>query len=75
MILSGVTDSHPLSARLDKTRYLHIRRRKVPLAEIYSPISTALQVAQLDEIESWGAVVTPAFSGPEVGELAILPAP
>jgi len=47
----------------------------VPLAEIYSSTSSALHAARLNEIESWGAGVTPAFGGPQVGGVTVLPAP
>ena len=50
-------------------------RRKVPLAEIYPSISTAFRGAWLDEIESYGVGVTPAFVGLEVGGVAALPTP
>ena len=45
----------------------------MPLAEIYSSISTALHAAQLNEIEGWGVGVKLIFGGRQVGGVAVLP--
>ena len=58
-----------------RTRDLNIRRRRVPLAEIYCSISENFHIVYMNKTGEPSVRVTPACSGVEVGGVATLPAP
>ena len=58
-----------------KTRDMYIRRRRVPLAEVYYSISRNLSTGWTSEAGELGVGVTLACGGVEVGGVVILPAP
>jgi len=58
-----------------RTRDLNIRRRRVPLAEIYCSIYENLHIVYTNKTGEPSVGVTPACGGVEVGGVATLPAP
>ena len=58
-----------------RTRDLNIRRRRVPLAEIYCSISENFHIVYTDKTGELSVGVTPACGGVEVGGVATPPAP
>ena len=58
-----------------KTRGLNIRRRRVPLAEIYCSISENFHIVYTNKTGELSVGMTPACGGVEVGGVVTLPAP
>ena len=58
-----------------KCRNVHIRRRSVPLAEIYSSISETLPAASVGKTEILRAEAAPVVGGVGEAEFAVLPTP
>ena len=60
---------------IHNTRYYYIRRRRVPLVEVYSSISENLRIAHADETEQLSVEVIPAPGGVVVDGTVVLPDP
>jgi hypothetical protein len=58
-----------------KTRDIHIRRRRVPLAEFYYSIYENSHIAYINETGEPSIEAAPGCGGVEVGGIAILPVP
>jgi len=56
-----------------KTKGIYIRRRRVPLAEVYCSISEKFLIVYANEIGQSSVEVMLAYGGVEVGEVATLP--
>lgn len=56
-------------------RYDHIRRRWVPLTEVYSLITANFRIACTNETEQSSLEMIPACGGVEVDEMVTLPGP
>ena len=57
------------------TRYCNIHRRRVPLSEVYSPVSKAFHIVYADVTEQLGIGEVPEHCGVRVRGNGILPVP
>jgi hypothetical protein len=73
MLAHGFSPTHWVT--IHNTRYYHIRRRRVPLAEGYPLISENLHIAYANETEQLSVKVTPPPSEVEVDGIVVLPNP
>jgi len=58
-----------------RTSDIHIRRRMVPLAEVYCSIPENFPIAWTDKTGELSVEMTQAYGVAEVGEFSFLPAP